>query len=202
MGSLTPDLSRVELHMPPDRRLDDDLFFAICQANRDYRIERDATGDIQIMPPTGGETGKKNSDLIIDLGIWARKDGRGLVFDSSTGFRLPNGSTRSPDVSWVLRKRLARLTAEEKRRFLPLSPDLVIELASPTDQVDGLQDKMREYQENGVRLGWLILPKQRRVYVYRPGAAPQYLNDPDHLTDNTLLPGLSLDLGSIWEPGF
>ncbi len=124
------------------------------------------------------------------------------MFDSSTGFRLPNGSIRSPDVSRVLRKRLARLTAEEKRRFLPLSPDLVIELASPTDQVDGLQDKMREYQENGVRLGWLILPKQRRVYVYRPGTAPQCLNDPGHLTDDDLLPGLSLDLGSIWEPGF
>lgn len=202
MGSPTPDLSRVKLHVPPDSRLDDDLFFAICQANRDYRIERDANGDIQIMPPTGGETGKKNSDLIIDLGIWARKDGRGLVFDSSTGFRLPNGSTRSPDVSWVLRKRLARLTAEEKRGFLPLPPDLVLELASPTDQVDALQEKMQEYQENGVRLGWLILLQQRMVYVYRPGVAPQCLNAPDHLTDDSLLPGLSLDLGSIWEPGF
>ena len=129
MGSLTPDLPRVKLQVPPDSRLDDELFFAICQANRDYRIERDANGDIQIMPPTGGETGKINSDLIIDLGIWARKDGRGVVFDSSTGFRLPNGSTRSPDVSWVLRKRLARLTAEEKRRFLPLPPDLIVEVA-------------------------------------------------------------------------
>jgi len=100
MASTTSDLSRVELHLPPEVKLDDDLFFAICQANRDYRIERSAEGDIQIMPPTGGATGKKNSDLIIDLGNWARDDGRGVVFDSSTGFRLPNGATRSPDVSW------------------------------------------------------------------------------------------------------
>lgn len=202
MGSLTPDLTRVDLRLPPDIKLDDDLFFAICQANRDYRIERDAEGDIQIMPPTGGETGRRNSDLIIDLGIWSRKDGRGVVFDSSTGFRLPNGATRSPDASWVLRERLARLTDEEKRRFLPLSPDLIIELASPTDQIQDLQDKMREYQQQGVRLGWLILPIQRRVYVYGHGAEPQCLENPDHLAEETLLPGLSLDLGQLWKPGF
>lgn len=202
MASTTPDLSRVELHLPPEVKLDDDLFFAICQANRDYRIERSAEGDIQIMPPTGGDTGKRNSDLIIDLGNWARDDGRGVVFDSSTGFRLPNGATRSPDVSWVLRERLARLTDKQKQGFLPLAPDLIIELASPNDRLEDLQMKMREYQENGVRLGWLIVPTTRTVYVYPQGTEPQCLTSPSHLADNAMLPGLFLDLTKIWEPAF
>ncbi len=143
MGLLAPALPRVDLQMPPQGRLDDDLFFAICQANRDYRIERNARGDIQIMPPTGALTGKRNSDLLTDLNLWARRDGRGLVFDSSTGFNLPNGATRSPDVAWVLRERLARLSEAERRGFLPLAPDLVIELASATDAVPNLLAKMQ-----------------------------------------------------------
>ena len=200
--TLTPDLPRVDLHLPPNSKLDDDLFFAICQANRDYRIERSAAGDIQIMPPTGGETGRKNSELIIDLGIWARQDGRGLVFDSSTGFLLPSGATRSPDVSWVLRERLAGLTEDQKRGFLPLAPDLVVELASPTDRTEELQAKMREYQANGVRLGWLILPLQRRVLVYKQGAEPECLDDAVRLADDVSLPGFELDLAGLWEPGF
>lgn len=200
--TLTPDLPRVDLHLPPNSKLDDDLFFAICQANRDYRIERSAAGDIQIMPPTGGETGRKNSELIIDLGIWARQDGRGLVFDSSTGFLLPSGATRSPDVSWVLRERLTGLTEDQKRGFLPLAPDLVVELASPTDRTEELQAKMREYQANGVRLGWLILPLQRRVLVYKQGAEPECLDNADRLADDVSLPGFELDLAGLWEPGF
>lgn len=198
MGLLAPDFPRVDLQMPPQVRLDDDLFFAICQANRDYRIERNARGDIQIMPPTGGLTGKRNSDLIIDLGNWARRDGRGLVFDSSTGFDLPNGSTRSPDVAWVLRERLDRLTEAQRRGFLPLAPDLVIELASPTDAVSGLVAKMREYQDNGVRLGWLILPAERQVQVFSAGGESRCLDAPETLSDSDLLPGLALDLTRIW----
>jgi Uma2 family endonuclease len=200
MGTLTPNLPRVDLQMPPHTRLDDDLFFAICQANRDYRIERNAQGVIQIMPPTGGLTGTRNSDLIVDMGTWARKDGRGLVFDSSTGFTLRNGATRSPDVAWVLRERLARLSEGEKRCFLPLAPDLVIELASPADSVPDLVAKMREYQGNGVRLGWLILPAQRQVQVFAAGAEPSFLDAPQVLVDEAILPGLSLDLTRIWEP--
>lgn len=199
MGLLAPDFPRVDLQMPPQGRLDDDLFFAICQANRDYRIERNARGDIQIMPPTGGLTGRRNTDLIIDLGNWARRDGRGLVFDSSTGFNLPNGATRSPDVAWVLRERLDRLSEAQRRGFLPLAPDLVIELASPTDAVPGLVAKMREYQDNGVRLGWLILPAQRQVQVFAAGREPHCLNHPGALADPDLLPGLTLDLTRIWQ---
>jgi Uma2 family endonuclease len=199
MGAFTPDLPRVDLHMPPHTRLDNDLFFAICQANRDYRIERSAQGVIQIMPPTGALTGRRNSDLIVDLGNWARKDGRGRVFDSSTGFNLPNGATRSPDAAWVLSERLERLSESERRGFLPLAPDLAIELASPTDPLPELHMKMLEYQDNGVRLGWLILPAELAVCVYAAGAAPRRLDNPTVLSDEALLPGLALDLSRIWE---
>lgn len=199
MGLLAPDFRRVDLQMPPQGRLDDDLFFAICQANRDYRIERNAQGDIQIMPPTGGLTGKRNSDLITDLNLWARRDGRGLVFDSSTGFNLPNGATRSPDVAWVLRERLGHLTEAQQRGFLPLAPDLVIELASPTDAVTDLVARMREYQDNGVRLGWLILPSQGQVQVFAAGSEPLSLDHPGALSNAAMLPGLLLDLSQIWQ---
>ena len=198
----TADLPRVHLRVPPDVRVDDNLLFAICQANRDYRIERNAQGDIQIMPPTGGVTGRRNSDLIVDLGSWARRDGRGVVFDSSTGFVLPNGALVSPDCSWVLRERLARLSDDEKRQFLPLAPDFVIELASPTDGHTNLVAKMREYQENGVRLGWLILPTQRQVYRFSGRQPEEVLNDPVTMTDDPILPGFSLNLAGLWGPGF
>lgn len=198
----TPDLPRVDLHVPPYVRLDDDLFFAICQANREYRFERTAKGDIQIMPPTGGVTGKRNCDLIIDLGLWARQDGRGITFDSSTGFVLPNGAMRSPDCAWVLRERLARLSDKDKERFLPLAPDFVIELASATDARASLTAKMREYQANGVQLGWLILPTQRQVYIYRDRGPGQRLEHPNTLTDQALLPGLTLNLAGIWATDF
>ncbi len=198
----TQDLPRVDLHIPPTIRLDDDLLFAICQANRDCRIERTPKGDIQIMPPTGGVTGKRNCDLIVDVGLWARQDGRGVAFDSSTGFILPNGAVRSPDCSWVLRERLTRLREKEQQQFLPLAPDFVIELASPTDDRAGLTAKMREYQANGVRLGWLILPTQRQVYSYLDRGPGQRLDHPDTLTNEAILPGLTLSLSGIWVAGF
>jgi len=198
----TLDRPRVDLQVPPRVRLDDDLFFAICQANRDCRIERTATGDLQIMPPTGGVTGKRNCDLIVDVGLWARQDGRGVAFDSSTGFILPNGAVRSPDCSWVLRERLTRLSDQEQQQFLPLAPDFVIELASPTDELAGLTAKMREYQSNGVRLGWLILPTLRQVYSYPERGPGQRLDRPDSLTNEVILPGLALNLAGIWATGF
>jgi Uma2 family endonuclease len=198
----TPDLPRVDLRVPPAVRLDDALLFAICQANREYRIERSAGGDIRIMPPTGGITGKRNSDLIIDLGLWARQNGRGVVFDSSTGFVLPNGAVLSPDCSWVLRERLARLSDKEKSQFLPLAPDFVIELASASDHRTELIAKMREYRANGVRLGWLILPPARQVYTFSEQGHELCLDDPGILTDETVLPGFQLDLSALWAEGF
>ena len=198
----TAELPRVDLHIPPNLRLDDDLFFAICEANRDYRFERSAEGDIQIMPPTGGLTGKRNSDLVTDVNLWARQDGRGLVFDSSTGFVLPNGAVRSPDCAWVLRERLARLSEREQQQFLPLAPDFVIELASASDDPAVLFAKMMEYQANGMRLGWLILPEQRQVWVYLDRGPGQRLDDPDQLSHEEILPGLRLDVSGIWAASF
>jgi Uma2 family endonuclease len=191
---------RLEFRLPPALGRDDDQLFAICQANRELRIERTADGDLEIMTPTGAETGARNSGLTADMVAWARTDGRGRVFDSSTGFLLPNGAMRAPGVAWVLRTRLATLRPDQKRRFLPLAPDLVIELASPNDSPTTLKSKMIEWLDNGVPLGWLILPDERLVWCYRTGADPICLEDPQVLADAEHLPGLSLPLAAIWEP--
>ncbi|MBK1718958.1 Uma2 family endonuclease [Thiocystis violacea] len=193
-------LGRLEFRLPPALGHDDEQLFAICQANRELRIERNADGDLEIMSPTGAETGVRNAGLTSDMVAWARTDGRGLIFDSSTGFLLPNGAMRSPDVAWVLRAHLATLNPEQKRRFLPLVPDLVIELASPSDQPATLRTKMAEWRDNGVPLGWLILPDERQVWCYRIGADPICLDDPQTLSDADHLPGLSLPLAPIWIP--
>lgn len=189
----------IHLRLPSTMQMDDDQFFAFCQANADYRIERDADGEIAIMPATGGETGRRNSDLITDINIWARRDGTGVVFDSSTGFRLPNGSTRSPDAAWVLRERLALIATADKDRFLPLAPDFVLELASPSDDTDALDRKMQEYRANGVRLGWLLLPSKPQLRIYRPNALPVSLDAPTEIEDGDVLAGFTLDLRHIWE---
>ena len=136
------------------------------------------------------------------MAAWARADGTGVTFDSSTGFELPNGATRSPDVAWVRRTRLSTLTAEQKERFLPLCPDFVIELLSPSDSLSLTQEKMDEYVATGTELGWLIDPAQRRVHVYRPGVAIEHLDRPSALHGDPILAGLVLDLAPVWEPGF
>ena len=192
----------IHLRLPSGLRMDDEQFFAFCQANTDYRIERDAQGEVDIMPPTGGETGRRNSDLITDLNLWARTQGGGIVFDSSTGFLLPNGAARSPDAAWVAKERLAALDPADKDRFLPLAPDFVAELASPSDDPDTLARKMQEYRANGVRLGWLILPDTRQVRIYRPGTLPVALEGPDTLDGDEVLPGFRLNLSRIWASGF
>ena len=154
------------------------------------------------MAPAGGEAGSRNMNLAAVVGQWARQDGRGVAFDSSTGFDLPNGATRSPDVAWVLRERLSQLTPQQKRKFLPLCPDFVIELRSPSDRVDDLKQKMKEYIETGALLGWLLIPETRTVIVYQHGREPEMLDDPTELIGDPLLPGLRLSLAEIWDPGF
>ncbi|HLG14234.1 MAG TPA: Uma2 family endonuclease [Blastocatellia bacterium] len=178
----------------------DDQFFALCQQNRDLRLERTAQGDIIVMPPTGFESGSHNSSITGQPYGWAKKDGTGVACDSSTGFTLPNGADRSPDVAWVRRKRLAQFTTEQKRKFLPLCPDFVVELRSPSDKLEDVQAKMREYIENGARLGWLIDPEARRVHVYRPGVAIEVLEGVLKVSGDPELRGFALDLREIWEP--
>lgn len=190
------------LRMRPAIDMTDDQFFEFCQINRDLRIERTAQGDILIMTPTGGATGARNLRITLRLGLWTIQDGRGVAFDSSTGFILPNGATRSPDGAWVRRSRLAALTPEQKEKFLPLCPDFVIELRSPSDPLAMLKEKMQEYTANGAQLGWLIDPTSQRVYVYRPAAEVECLENPATVSGDPTLPGFVLTLPEIWQTDF
>ncbi len=188
------------IHLKPAIDITEDQFFALCQLNRDLRLERNAEGDIIVMPPTGGETGNRNAEITGQVVSWTKQDGTGAVFDSSTGFKLPNGADRSPDAAWVRRSRLAQLSREEKEKFLPLCPDFVIELLSPSDDLEQIQAKMDEYIDNGSRLGWLLDPKSRRVYVYRPGARVVVIESAEEISGEPELPGFVLNLREIWEP--
>ena len=192
----------VVLHTHPVLDLDEEQFFRFCQQNKDLRIERTAEGDLEVIPPAGWETGHRNMKLAVQLGTWAEQDNTGIATDSSGGFRLPNGAVRAPDAAWVRRERLAGLTPEQKQRFLPLCPDFVIELRSPTDSLTLVQAKMREYIENGARLGWLIDPEERKVHVYQPNDRVEISDKPDSVSGDPILPGFVLDLKPIWEPGF
>lgn len=192
--------SLCRLHLRPAVELTDDQFFALCGINSELRLERTAEGDLIIMPLTGAETGNRNFEITAQVSNWAKVDGRGAGFDSSTGFKLSNGADRSPDASWVLRARLAELTAEQKEKFLPLAPDFAIELKSRTDHFADLLAKMEEYRECGVHLGWLINPETRRVHIYRPGREVEVLENPLEVSGEPELPGFVLDLREIWEP--
>ncbi|MGA1622789.1 MAG: Uma2 family endonuclease [Synechocystis sp.] len=178
--------------------LSDEQFYQLCLANRDLRFERNPQGDLVIMSPTGGETSNRNGILILRLGLWAERDGTGIFFDSSGGFKLPNGGDRSPDAAWLKRERWEGLTPEQRRKFVPLCPDFVIELRSPSDELKPLREKMQEYQENGARLGWLIDRQTRTVEIYRPGPVVEVLENPESLSGETVLPGFVLDLAPIW----
>lgn len=152
------------------------------------------------MPPTGWETGDRNSEINYQLRHWAKQDKNGVATDSSTGFKLPSGADRSPGAAWVRRKRLEQLTAEQRRKFLPLCPDFVVELRSPNDKLDDVKAKMDEYIANGALLGWLIDPQTRRVHVYRQNVEPEILENPLEISGEPELSGLLIDLREIWEP--
>ena len=190
------------LHTRPLFTMSDEVFFDFCQTNREWQIERNAQGEILIMPPTGGETSHGNAVLTTVLMTWALQDATGVAFDSSGGFDLPNGATRSPDAAWVKRSRLAGLSPAQKKRFLPLCPDFVVEFRSPSDHLKTLQDKMQEYIDNGALLGWLLDVPNRRVFVYRPGKTVECLEDPGTIVGEPELPGFVLGMAKIWEPGF
>ena len=195
------DYAPLIVHWRPPVDLTDDQFCEFCRINRDLRIERTANGDVVIMSPAGGRTGARNAEIAFQLQQWAKRDGRGVAFDSSTGFRLPNGAVRAPDAAWVLRSRLDALDDKAKERFLPLCPDFVIELRSPSDDLWTVRDKMEEYRINGARLGWLIDPLDRRVHVYATDAGPIDLVNPAEVSAEPVLPGFVLNLATIWEPG-
>ncbi|MBW4610897.1 MAG: Uma2 family endonuclease [Hassallia sp. WJT32-NPBG1] len=187
------------VQLPPSMQMTDEQFFEFCQVNRDLRIERNKFGEISIMPPTGSETGNRNFNIAVQLGIWAEQDGTGICFDSSTGFKLSTGAERSPDASWIKLERWNTLSKEQQQKFAPLSPDFVIELRSPSDNLQPLKDKMEEYiREPGIQLGWLIDRKNRRVYIYRPGQAEECLENPDSINGESVLPGFTLNMSKVW----
>jgi Uma2 family endonuclease len=179
-------------------RLSDEQFEQLCHDNEDLRLELTADGELLIMAPTGGTTGSRNADLTTQLTIWAKKDGSGLSFDSSTMFCLSNGAKRSPDAAWIRLDRWNTLTEKEQESFVPLCPDFVVELRSPTDGLSFLQEKMQEYIANGALLGLLIDRKSRLVYLYRPDQPVEKLDDPAGVTCEPVLPEFVLSMKDIW----
>lgn len=189
-------MDALTLQLPTSTKLSDDQFYELCLANRDLRIERTASGELILMPPTGGETSNRNASLSAQLWLWNQKSGLGKVFDSSGGFKLPNGADRAPDASWVRLARWNALTPAQKEKFPPICPDFVIELRSSSDRLAPLQRKMQEYVDSGALLGWLINRKDRQVEIYRPQGI-EVLQDPSKLSGENVLPGFELNLQGI-----
>ncbi|GAA4410624.1 Uma2 family endonuclease [Nibrella viscosa] len=184
----------------PDRvmRMTDEEFFFFCQENPDFKFERDPQGNILIMALTGANTGKRNTELLTDLNLWNRSARNGVVFDSSTGFKLPNGATRSPDAAWVSMARWNALTAEQQDKFPPVCPDFVVELMSESDNLKDATDKMQEYLDNGCRLAWLINPKTEQARIYRPDGSVQVVQGfENRLAGEGVLPGFTFYLGVL-----
>lgn len=178
--------------------LSDEQFEQLCRDNPELQLEMTAQGELIIMSPTGSKTGWRNSRLNQRLANWAEQDGTGLSFDSSTGFALPNGARRSPDAAWIRRERWDALDEEEQEGFAPLAPDFVVELRSPDDSLQALQKKMEEYLANGTRLGWLIDPRSRSVYIYRPDQPVEQLIDPEAVSGEQVLAGFVFNPSEIW----
>ncbi|MEG3937859.1 Uma2 family endonuclease [Microcoleus sp. S36b_A3] len=192
-------MTAITLNLNSIIKLTSEQFYQLCESNPDLKLERSANGELIAMPPTGGETGKRNSKLNLQVGIWNEQTELGEVFDSSTGFTLPNKADRSPDASWVEKSRWQALTPEQREKFIPLCPDFVIELVSPSDSLKKTQEKMQEYIENGCRLGWLINRKKREVEIYRLGRSLEILQSPQTLFGEDVLPGFVLNLQKIWN---
>mgnify|MGYP002785313949 CR=1 FL=1 len=187
----------VTLDLHPSLELTDEQFEKICQANQDLKLERTAKGDLVIMALTGGDTGRRNIKLSARLENWSDESNLDVAFDSSTGFRLPNGAIRSPDAAWVRLDRWQALTSEQRKKFVPLCPDFVVELASPSDEVEDIREKMQEYLANGLQLGWLIDPANQTVEIYRLNQPVEILNQPATLSGENILPEFVLNLSGI-----
>ena len=192
-------LEQIVLRLRPNIKLSDRQFFDICLDNPDVRIEANDQGELIIMAPLGCESGERESEIITQLRIWAKKDGTGKTFSSSTIFHLPNGAYRSPDASWVRIKRWNKLTKAEQKKFSPICPDFVIELRSETDRLPPLKAKMEEYIENGAEMGLLVDRIKRQVHIYRQGKKPKVLNEPATVSCEPTLPGFAAGaMNDVW----
>jgi Uma2 family endonuclease len=201
MQLVLPEITApAKITLDPSQVMSDDEYYKFCIANRDLRIERTPRGEIIIVPPAGGESDYRSANVVIQLGGWARTDGRGKVFGSSVEFILPSGAGYSPDAAWVSKNRLSKLTKRQLRRFPPLCPNFVIEVMSPNDRLKAAKNKMLAWRAEGVEQGWLIDGDNETVYVYRAG-----MGEPEKLTGITTLAGegpvagFELDLTEIWE---
>ncbi|WP_218081146.1 Uma2 family endonuclease [Anthocerotibacter panamensis] len=193
-------MSAITIDFSPVLQMTDEQFWELCQRNRDVKFERNAQGALIIMAPTGSDSGSNNAELTYQVQAWSREHREyGRAFDSSTGFKLPNGADRSPDASWVQREKLKALTPKQKKGFAPVCPDFVVELKSPTDDLAVLRAKMQEYIEHGAKLGWLLDPETRQVVIYRPDRAVETLEGATILSGEDVLPGFVLDLKAVWE---
>jgi len=179
-------------------QMSDRQFYDFCRTNPDLRIERNANGEIIVMPPAFADTGNRNGRILGQLYIWSETDGSGEVFDSSSGFTLPNGATRSPDAAWILSARWNALQPKQQASFAPIAPDFVIELRSSSDTLASLQEKMAEYIANGVRLGLLIDRQNCQVHLYRPDRLPEILDEPESVKCEPELPGFVLKMARVW----
>ncbi len=199
--SFTAELDEAEgpLLLSRERRVSRDSFLRFIKANPDLRTELSAEGEMIVMPPASSVSGEQNSELGYQLRLWAKSDGTGRAYDSSAGFNLPNGATRSPDASWVANSRIAMLSPESRSGFLPLCPDFVIELRSKSDSLRMLRSKMTEYIANGALLGWLIDPLKRTVHVYRPNCPVEPMENPEEASAEPELPGFVLDVKSVFD---
>ena len=189
------------IFIPPTLRCTEEQFRELVKFNPDLRWELTAQGEVIVMAPTGSETGNYNFELNTDLGTWNRQQKMGKAFDSSAGFRLPNGAIRSPDLAWIAQERWEQLSPEQRRQFAPICPDFVLELVSPSDDLATVQAKMQEYLENGCRLGWLVNPETRSVTIYRPNVAPEIVTFDVVLSGEDVLPGFTVDLRHIFGNG-
>ncbi|MGF1603831.1 MAG: Uma2 family endonuclease [Thermosynechococcaceae cyanobacterium] len=188
-------MTAISLNLEPlTEELTHEQFYKLCIANADVAMERSPAGDLIIMPPVGGESGEREADYITDLNIWNRQTRLGKVFSSSTVFKLPRGGDRSPDAAWIKLERWNALTPDQRKRFPPICPDFVIELRSESDRLRPIQNKMQEYLDSGLRLGWLINPQDMNVEIYRAGHDVNSIELPATLSGEGILPGFTLEI--------
>lgn len=187
------------LVLRPPMPMTDDELLRFCEVNQNYRIEREPDGEILVMTPANGETSQKNAYIVLELGLWSRSSDSGVFFGPDGGFILPDGSMRSPDAAWLSKERWQALSREQRRKFLPVCPEFVIELRSPSDSIAELREKMQRWIANGAQLAWLIDPEQKVAVVYRPGDEPETLQKPDWLDGEGITAGFRLDLQPVWE---
>ena len=187
------------LRFRPQTPMSDEELMRFCAANDALRVERDANGEILVMTPAGSKTSRMNSRVTRLLDEWAEQDGRGVAFDSNGGFTLPDCSMRAADAAWIELKRWVALIAEDQAMYAPLCPDFVIELRSPNDSLTELKAKMEHWIANGARLGWLIDPESKTVYVYRPGELVDVLVEPSSVQGDGVVAGFEVGMARVWD---